>query len=244
MPTREAIRSGRRENFYATDNSFIDHYAREMQPTDIAVYHALERYMDWHKRSTWVGTAKIAEVLSLSQRTVQRSLRVLEDLKLIRIVRTSTMTTYFIMPVPPKGKSAATPLFDAIEEEDLVNDDMYVAVTTSPSRAASSLSRNASMVSRHDDACDALYKEERELLNETQKLNFSNQEFSKSDSVKSNFAESDSDSEIGNAARSILKGLGLTDLSFSAAVAAVESQMKLTTQSDAWNGKRHRDGGE
>ena len=44
MPMREIVRSGRRENYYVTDNSFIDHYAREMQPVDIAVYHALERY--------------------------------------------------------------------------------------------------------------------------------------------------------------------------------------------------------
>src|SRR5450432_1453908 len=34
MPMREAIRSGRRENYYATDNSFIDHYAKEMQHVD------------------------------------------------------------------------------------------------------------------------------------------------------------------------------------------------------------------
>src|ERR1700733_4069986 len=99
---RETVRSGRRENFYITDNSFIDHYARKLQPTDIAVYHALERYMNCQTRSTWVGTARIAEVLNVSQRTVQRSLKTLEDLKLVRILRTPTLTTYFIVPVPPR----------------------------------------------------------------------------------------------------------------------------------------------
>jgi len=124
---REIVRSGRRENYYVTDNSFIDHYAREMQPVDIAVYHALERYANCHTRSTWVGTAKIAEVLNVSQRTVQRSLKVLEDHKLIRIVQTSTLKMYFIVPVPPRAKMAAIPLFDRIEEEEFSIRDISVA---------------------------------------------------------------------------------------------------------------------
>ena len=110
MQIRETVRSGRRENFYITDNSFIDHYARELQPTDIAVYHALERYADWRKeRSTYVGTATVAKVLNVSQRTVQRSLKALEGLKLIRIVQTDTTKTYFIVPVPARTKASATP---------------------------------------------------------------------------------------------------------------------------------------
>jgi hypothetical protein len=227
MPMREAIRSGRRENFYATDNSFMDHYARQMQPTDVAVYHALERYMDWYERSTWVGTAKVAEVLNVHPRTVQRSLKVLENLKLIRIVRTTTRRDIYILPVPPRGKVGTTPLFDAldIEDEDSLGDSA-VASATLESHASTVVSRAPSAVSRHHDVCDARYKEEQELLNETQE-----QELFNKDSIKPSCAESGSESEVEKGARSILKGLGLTDASFSAAVAAVESQMKLTTQS-------------
>ena len=60
----------------------------------IAVYHVLERHMNFETKSTWVGTAKVAELLNTSQRTVQRTLNLLQDLKLIRIIRTATMTTY------------------------------------------------------------------------------------------------------------------------------------------------------
>jgi DNA-binding MarR family transcriptional regulator len=227
MPTREAIRSGRRENFYATDNSFMDHYARQMQPIDVAVYHALERYMDWYERSTWVGTAKVAEVLNVHPRTVQRSIKVLENLKLIRIVRTATRRDIYVLPVPPRGKAATTPLFDALDIEDAESlVDSGVGPATPGSHASTAVSQTASAVSRHDDVCDAPYKEEQELLNETQK-----QDFSKQERLKQDFAKSGPESEIDKAAKSILKGLGLTEASLSAAVAAVESQMKLTTQS-------------
>ncbi|MGB9489375.1 MAG: helix-turn-helix domain-containing protein, partial [Terriglobales bacterium] len=101
---REAVRSGRRANFYITENSFIDHYAREVGPVGIAVYHVLERHMNCETRSTWIGTAKMADLLNLSQRTIQRTLKTLEDLKLIRILRTEKLTTYVIVPVPPRAK--------------------------------------------------------------------------------------------------------------------------------------------
>lgn len=148
MPMREAVRSGRRENFYVTDNSFIDHYARQMQPADIAVYHALERYANWHTRSTWVGTAKIAEVLNVSQRTVQRSLKVLADLKLIKVVQTATMKTYFIVPVPARPKTSLTPLFDEVEEQQFASgDDIDVAWATPMSHSSTSVSRIPSRMS-------------------------------------------------------------------------------------------------
>jgi DNA-binding transcriptional ArsR family regulator len=221
---RESVRSGRRENFYVTDNSFIDHYARAMQPTDIAVYHALERYANCHTRSTWVGTAKIAEVLNVSQRTVQRSLKVLEDLKLIRIVQTSTVKMYFIVPVPARAKIAAIPLFDGIDEKEFLSpegdiDDVWAtsvsASSPSVSRVPSLASRPASSVSQSSDTDDGLYKEEQDLPNKT--------------------IEQDSFNKTGNnrfevleAARRVIRILGLNDKHIDAAVAAVELEVRET----------------
>ena len=223
MPIRETVRSGRRENFYVTDNSFIDHYARDLQPVDVAVYHALERYANCHTRSTWVGTAKVAEVLNVSQRTVQRSLKALEDFKLIRIVQTSTVKMYFIVPVPPRAKSTAIPLFDQIDEEQFSLDtdsDTSVAWTTPASSPPSSLSRRPSLVSRpattlssdHDTA-DGPYKEEQNLLNKTSDQDLSNQT---------------SENEIKKSAQRILTILSLPDSLINAAVAAVEQRTKQT----------------
>jgi DNA-binding MarR family transcriptional regulator len=220
MTMREAIRSGRRENFYATDNAFIDHYAREMRLADIAVYHALERYMNYNTRSTWVGTAKIAEVLNVSQRTVQRSLKVLEDFKVIRIVRNPTMTVYYVVPLPPRGKtSAATPLFDAIDEKDLSFDDTLVARATSTSHSATFTSHTATTQSRRSDTDDVLYKEERDFLNKNNQ-----QELLNEISAKENY-------DVTEPARRILSILGLPESSLSDASAAVVARKTQTSLS-------------
>jgi len=221
---RETVRSGRRENYYVTDNSFIDHYAREMQPADIAVYHALERYANCHTRSTWVGTAKIAEVLNVSQRTVQRSLKALEDLRLIRIVQTSTVKMYFIVPVPPRAKMAAIPLFDRIGEEEFsTGDDTGVAwatpaahLSSSVSRMPSSVSRAATAASLSSDTNDGPYKEEQDLLNKTKEQHSFNK------------TPEEENTEIKKSAQRIVAILSLHNSSMSAATATVEERIKQT----------------
>lgn len=215
---RETVRSGRRENFYVTDNTFIDHYAREMQPTDIAVYHALERYANCHTRSTWVGTAKIAEVLNVSQRTVQRSLKALEDLKLIRIVQTSTVKMYFIVPVPPRAKTAAIPLFDGIEmEQSFSEGDSAVAWPTPashrPSRASrmpSPTSCAATTASHGSDTDGGPYKEEQDLLNNTKEQDLFNK------------MSKEANTEISKNAKRVLTILRLPESMITAAEAAIE----------------------
>lgn len=165
---KESVRSGRKANFYITENSFIDNYARLAEPAGIAVYHVLERYMNSETKATWVGTAKIAEVLGMSQRHVQRSLKKLEELKLIRILRTATLTTYVVMPVPMRPKAAMIPLFDKIDGEEFYSGDMSVVEATSTSRSATSATPRTTTTSRQDDTAVALYKEEQELENNTQ----------------------------------------------------------------------------
>ncbi|MGH9517484.1 MAG: helix-turn-helix domain-containing protein [Terriglobales bacterium] len=226
MPIREAIRSGRRQNFYTTDNSFIDHYAKELQPTDVAVYHALERYANCHTRSTWVGTAKLADVLNVSQRTIQRSLKALEQLKLIRIVQTSTVKMYFVLPVPPRPKTAATPLFDQLDEEAFFADDTAVASATPESDVSSSVSLMASVVSfgtttasRARDKYGSAYKEEQDSLNKTQE-----QDFFKKTSERGN-------PEKLTTARRIVEILGLAETSLTSALAAVEKKVRSTNLS-------------
>ncbi len=179
---REAVRSGRKANFYITENSFIDHYACEVGPVGIAVYHVLERHMNCETRSTWVGTARMAELLNLSQRTIQRTLKTLEDLKLIRILRTATMTTYVIVPVPPRAKQATIPLFDQIPDQGTIQEeDATTSEATPVSPIATSLSHSTTRMSSSTtssshaatnpsltrDTRDALYKEEQDLLNKT-----------------------------------------------------------------------------
>ena len=190
---KEAVRSGRRANFYITENSFIDHYAREVGTTGIAVYHTLARYANCETRSTWVGTARVADLLGVDQRTVQRALKKLESLNLIRIIRSSNMTTYFLVPVPSRPKTAAViPLFDQIPDREFTAENSleeeYEKDATPVSSVASAQSRHATQASSAtspvpfpttsaprratissltSDARDAVYKEEQNLLNKS-----------------------------------------------------------------------------
>jgi DNA-binding transcriptional ArsR family regulator len=187
---REAVRSGRRANFYITENSFIDHYAREVGTTGIAVYHALARHANCETRSTWVGTAKVAELLGVEQRTVQRALKKLESLNLIRIIRSSNMTTYFLIPVPARPKTATViPLFDQIPDQEFTDENTaaeedatstssiasflsrhatHASSPTSPvSFPATSTSQSTTVQSRSRDIRDIPYKEEQNLGNNT-----------------------------------------------------------------------------
>jgi DNA-binding MarR family transcriptional regulator len=228
MQMNESVRSGRKANFYITENSFIDNYAREAGPFGIALYHVLERYMNCETRSTWVGTAKMADILSVSQRTVQRHLKTLEDLKLIRILRTEMRTIYVILPVPPRAKTApAIPLFDGIAEEDVLRmDDASRAWATSMSREttpvasratstsheATATTPEATSASRASDTSDTAYKEEQKLLNKTREQALFNK----------------SENEVIKSAQTLVRALGLSDKSMRAAIAAVEETIKRT----------------
>ena len=175
---REAVRSGRRANFYITENSFIDHYAREVGTTGVAVYHVLERHANCDTRSTWIGTAKMAKLLNVDQRTIQRTIKKLESLRLIRIVRSENMTTFFIVPVPPPARTTSAPLFDempdSVLDDNADDDDMDVASATSESRVttfashtATSRSRSATFTPHPGDIPVGAYKEEQNLSNKT-----------------------------------------------------------------------------
>lgn len=220
---REVVRCGRKTNFYITENSFIDHYARDVGPVGIAVYHVLERHMNCETRSTWIGTSKIAHLLNVSQRTVQRTLKTLEDLRLIRILRTANLTTYVVMPVPQRTKTSTAPLFDAIPDEILrmsdihvasddslvADDDIYVAEPTSVSRVTTPMSRMS-------DTDVAAYKEEQDFINKTQEQDFINKTPEKENT------------EIHEAAKRVIKNLSLRNTMINAAVAAVEIKTRGT----------------
>lgn len=208
---RENIRSGRKANFYITENSFIDHYAKAVGPMCAMVYNVLERYMNFETRSTWVGTAKIAEVVGATQRTVQRNLKTLEEFKLIKILKTASATTYVVLPVPVRPKEATIPLFEAVDDQDILwNGDTSVASATGVSFATSELSHYTTAVSHARDTGDGANKEEQNLFNKTHEQD---------------------DTEIKKCAKRIIKIMGLPDSALVAAIAAVSIKARQTSVS-------------
>src|SRR5271165_2644162 len=208
---RENIRSGRKANFYITENSFIDHYAKAVGPMCAMVYNVLERYMNSETRSTWVGTAKIAQVVGTTQRTVQRNLKTLEEFKLIKILKTDSATIYVVLPVPARPKEATIPLFDAVDDQDILwKGDTTVAEATSASFGTTERSHDTTAASQIRDTGDTANKEEQNLFNKTHEQE---------------------NHEIRKTSKRILRILGLPDVLLNAAVAAVGvkvSQTKLS----------------
>lgn len=210
---RENIRSGRKANFYITENSFIDNYAKAVGPMCAVVYNVLERYMNSETRSTWVGTAKIAEVVGTTQRTVQRNLKTLEEFKLIKILRTPSATTYIVLPVPPRPKESTIPLFDAVDDQDVLwRGDTAVADAATVSLDATEVSYFATTRSHSRDTSDTPNKEEQDFLNKTKEQEKNNPD---------------------ETARRVINILKLSDRFIGAAKAAVDfkvSRTKLSLQ--------------
>jgi urease gamma subunit len=250
---REAVRSGRRANFFITENRFIDCYARKVGGNGVAVYSILQRCANSATRETWIGADKMAEVLDMDRSTVYRYLKQLEDLRLIKTLRTREKTIYVVLPVPPPPSEAGpTPLFDAIEVETRGETEVEIRAQNSSLGPVAPLQMNLTSATdfRVRDSSVAVLqhpvssarptsrtganrnKEEQDPLNKTQEQEFKNKSLEWGAP------------EIHEAAQRILNILKLSDSSLNAAMAAVELKARGTKLSpddivtDIWNKAR------
>lgn len=231
---REAVRSGRRANFFITENKFIDHYAAKVGGSGVAVYSILQRCANSETRETWISAGKMADVLAMDKSTVYRYLKQLEDLRLIKSMRTREKTVYVVLPVPsPRPEAGSTPLFDAVDANAVDQESTWPAVAPegmSPINATDSYERSSSVASvpqvvaaarRAGRVSENRNKEEQDSSNKTQEQDFWNKTF-----------ENDNPAAIDEAAQRVINILGLPDRFLSAARAAAELQArgtKLTT---------------
>lgn len=229
---REAVRSGRRTNFFITENRFIDHYAAKVGGSGVAVYSILQRCANSETRETWISAQKMADVLAMDKSTVYRHLKQLEDLQLIKTLRTREKTIYIVLPVPsPRPEAGPTPLFDSVEHEKQDHDSSWPPVaaartgrieaidsyecdqTFAPTQRHLASARPAVAHLQTAGSADAKRnKEEQDTINKTQEQDL----FDKSPP------------EIAEAAQRILTILSLPDSSMSAAIAAVELKRRQT----------------
>jgi hypothetical protein len=228
MVIREAVRSGRRANFFITENRFIDFYASKVRGTGVAVYSILQRCANSETKETWISADRMAEILDMDRSTVYRKLKELEDLKLIKSMRTRDKKIYIVLPVPPpRPEAGPTPLFDAINPDisDSESSRSYVAPTQEhPNGATESSARDASVASaqqtvsrerQSSGTSEKCNKEEQDLLNKTQEQEFINK-------------TEKQEGEIQQGARRVLNILGLPSTALAAATAAVEFEAKRT----------------
>ena len=100
MPHRDTLIDAAKGNFFVVENALIDRYGSMLKAPGLAVYAALKRHANSKSGEAYVGVEKIGAKLSLSKRSTYRYLQLLEELKLIRIVRMSERTIYYVLPVP------------------------------------------------------------------------------------------------------------------------------------------------
>ncbi|HXM60362.1 MAG TPA: helix-turn-helix domain-containing protein [Terriglobales bacterium] len=177
---REAVRSGRRANFFITENRFIDCYAAKVGGSGVAVYSILQRCANSETKETWISAHKMAEVLDIDRSTVYRQLKQLEDLRLIKSMRTREKTIYVVLPVPPpRPEAGSTPLFDAIDPKSSERDANWPVAPAgiSPTSETDSRERNASVAQIPQPVSSARpdsrtgenrNKEEQDVFNKTQ----------------------------------------------------------------------------
>lgn len=237
MGMREVVRSGRRANFFIIENSFIDHYAAKVGGSGMAVYSVLTRCANSETRETWISASKIAELVGIDRSTVYRKLKELEDLRLIRSMRTREKTIYVVLAVPPpRPKSGSTPLFDSIEGESVDAHSVWPPPTipeilacvgendshhanSSVASAQHTVASGQHAVAPVQPACrsqENANKEEQDSVNKTQEQYFLNKNWE------------DDETKIAETAQRILNVLGLPNSSFTAAIAAVRQKARST----------------
>ncbi|SRR5229473_1694134 len=229
---REAVRSGRRANFFITENRFIDCYAKKVGGNGVAVYSILQRCANSESKETWISAHKMAEVLDIDKSTVYRQLKQLEDLRLIKSMRTREKTIYVVLPVPPPPTEAgSTPLFDAIDPKTLDQDSTWPPVAPAGMNCDSendSYQRNPSVASMQQPVAPARpvsrnsekrNKEEQDSVNKTHEQDFFNKTCE-----KENF-------EVKDSAKRIINILKLEDKFIGAAMAAVQLKARETKSS-------------
>jgi antitoxin component of RelBE/YafQ-DinJ toxin-antitoxin module len=236
MAMREAVRSGRRANFFITENRFIDHYAAKVGGSGVAVYSILQRCANSETRETWISAGKMAEVLDIDKSTVYRKLKQLEDLRLIKSLRTREKTIYVVLAVPPpRPEAGPTPLFDAIEGTGEVPESLWspeASVRMSFISTLDSSSRDHAIASvQHEVASmphfvapvqptncisEKRNKEEQDSLNKTQEQDPFNKNWEQDNPT------------IKETAQRVLNTLGLPPTSLNAAIAAVQMKAKHT----------------
>jgi hypothetical protein len=220
---KEAVRSGRRTNFFITENRFIDCYAAKVGGSGVAVYSILERCANSETRETWISAQKMADVLAMDKSTVYRHLKQLEDLRLIKTLRTREKTIYIVLPVPPpRPEAAGAPLFDSIENEYAGKDSTWSPVATvradrssesgldQRDRSVATARQQLASTQRASCTRETRNKEEQDLLNKTQYQDFFN----------------NSEMELTKAAQTLVKGLMVPDTYLNAAKSAIEDRKK------------------
>lgn len=92
------------KNWYWISHSILKQYGRVLKGSGLAVYNVFASYANSKSQTCFPTQKTIAERIGISIRTVNRKVRMLKDLKLVRAKRKRDRCIYFLLkPDTPNG---------------------------------------------------------------------------------------------------------------------------------------------
>jgi len=98
------IRSIKDGNWYWIDRTILNNFGKELKPTGIAVYNVLVSYANSKTQSCFPSQTTIAELISVSRKTVIKNIKLLRDLDLISIKKKKRSFYYFLLKPDVKNE--------------------------------------------------------------------------------------------------------------------------------------------
>jgi len=123
------IRSLGDRNWYWVSKPVINQYGRILRSSGIGVYNVLASYANYKSQTCFPTQQVIADRIGLSRRTVNRKIRILKDLKLVRVRRTRGRCIYFLLkPDAPNGIQVRDKRDTRDETPGNTNNNKYIKI--------------------------------------------------------------------------------------------------------------------
>jgi DNA-binding MarR family transcriptional regulator len=123
------IRSLGDKNWYWVSKPVINHYGRILRSSGIGVYNVLASYANSKSQTCFPTQKTIADRIGLSRKTVNRKVRILKDLKLVRVRKTRGRCIYFLLkPYAPNKIQARDKRDTRDETPGNINNNKYIKI--------------------------------------------------------------------------------------------------------------------
>ena len=124
------IRSPSDKNWYWVSKSVLNQYGRILRSSGIAVYSVLASYANSKSQTCFPTQKTIADRIGLSRKTVNRKVRILKDLKLVRVRKTKGRCIYFLLkPYAPNEIQVRDKRDTTDETPGNINNNKYIKIS-------------------------------------------------------------------------------------------------------------------
>lgn len=131
------IRSIGDKNWYWVSKSVLNRYGRILRSSGIGVYNVLASYANSKSQTCFPTQKTIADRIGLSRKTVNRKVRIMKDLKLVRVRKTRGRCIYFLLkPYVPNGIQVRDKRDTRDETPGNINNNKYLKISNKNNRTA------------------------------------------------------------------------------------------------------------